>query len=73
MIIIADIKLDLALALLLASLSETPVSSVNTYPAHTTYFVVTHEPKWIWYVRLIGHTTKAVFITDHDTFFYDST
>ena len=69
MVVIVDVKLDLAVAL--SPLPRGPVSRVYAHPAHPADFVIDHEAQRVGHGRLIGHRAQAVFTTDRDAFLND--
>ena len=60
MVVVNDVKLNLAAAF----------PSTNSHPAHPAKFIINHEAKSVWHVRLVSGSAKAVILTDPHTFLY---
>lgn len=71
MVVVFNIKLDLAGGFLLPWVANAPISRVNSHPAHAAKLVVNHEPQVVRHVRLVGDVAQAVFLADIDSFLDD--
>ena len=60
MVVVFYVELNLAGGLLFARVAWAPISRVNADPAHAAKFVVNHEAKRIWHIRLVGNRAQAV-------------
>ena len=68
MVVVNDVKLNLAAAFLFALMTNAPIPSTNSHPAHPAKFIINHEAKSVWHVRLVSGSAKAVILTDPHTF-----
>ena len=61
MVEILDVKLDLAMSLLMVLMANVPMTSIDSDPAHSTKLLVNHESKGVRHVRLVADCAQTVF------------